>query len=66
MSTVSNCTRTSADSAWGIEQIRKEIYIDFSSHEISHENEANSIQDSCNGHLTYNISNETNVQRNHT
>lgn len=53
MSTVSNCTKTSADSSWGSAQIYKEIYVNVNetkSNCMLHE-DVSVIQDSCNGHI---------------
>ena len=53
MSTVSNCTKTSADSSWGREQIYKEIYININedkSNCVLHE-DVSIVQDSCDGHI---------------
>jgi hypothetical protein len=69
MSTISNCTRTSADSSWGLDRIRKEIYIEDIDFRVENPNEeikndTNSVQDSCYGHITSSISNITNNSRN--
>ena len=49
MSTVSNCTKTTADSSWGVEQIRKEIYISLTEHETISASSTLISKNSCDG-----------------
>lgn len=68
MSTVSNCTHTSADSSWGLNQIRREIHIKINDAEFENpnaeiQNDTNSIQDSCYGYITSSVSNISNNTR---
>lgn len=65
MSTISNCMHTSADSSWGIEQIKKEIFINLQDAKLC-ENKGNEseMQDSCNGYKTSSIQTYPNTLRN--
>ena len=49
MSTISNCTKTTADSSWGIDQIHKEIYVEININEDVPEYSAFASADSCDG-----------------
>ena len=54
MSTVSNCTRTSADSSLGLDQICKEIFLDLKN-DVSHPQQTSNWdedQDSCDGKIS--------------
>ena len=65
MSTISNCTKTSADSSWGIDQIRKEIYIDLNINEDVPECSVFACADSCDGqNKSYSQNTTKNVKRN--
>lgn len=65
MSTVSNCMRTSADSSWGIEQIKKEIFINLQDAEVcTNKGTQSEMQDSCNGYKTASMQTYPNTLRN--
>jgi hypothetical protein len=49
MSTTSKCTKTSADSSWGLNYLNKEIFINLSNNEIQYNNTILASQDSCDG-----------------
>ena len=49
MSTTSKCTKTSADSSWGLNYLNKEKFINLSNNEIQYNNTILASQDSCDG-----------------
>tara|TARA_B110000977_G_scaffold165342_1_gene212443 strand:- start:875 stop:1090 length:216 start_codon:yes stop_codon:yes gene_type:complete len=49
MSTISSCTKTTADSSWGADQIHKEIYINYYQHEDDNKTSVSESTSSCLG-----------------
>ena len=51
MSTTSQCMKTSADSSWGLSQIKKEVYVNLHTVEQYQYDSVQTSHNSCNARL---------------